>query len=89
MAASSGEGQLSSTIEKSSSWAEMVRAIDYERKHLSWNPQIVKREKRIGHYDVSTAKTTNFFRAPTYILAKTVYDAHMSWLSMCDSFPPH
>lgn len=60
MAASSGEGQLSSTIEKSNTWGEMVRAIEYEKKHLSWNPQIVKREKRIGHYDVSvhSAKRT-------------------------------
>ena len=53
MEASGGEGHLSSTIEKSSTWGDMVRAIDYEKKHLSWNPQIVKREKRIGHYDVS------------------------------------
>jgi len=69
MAASSSEGQLSSTIEKSNTWGEMVRAIDYEKKHLSWNPQIVKREKRIGHYDVSVHEEdlTYFFYVDYHI----------------------
>ena len=43
----------SMNVSNSSSWGDMLRTIDHDRKNLSWDPNQTQRVQRIGHYDVS------------------------------------